>query len=99
MSIETLFYQALATPVADRAAFLDRACAGNLDLRAAVEARLEAAEEEDRALDRRTAQREAETVPQPPPPAPRSASSLNVKVLVAVSLLLFAAAAAGAVGL
>ncbi len=42
MSEETLFHEALARPAAERATFLDAACAGNPELRAAVEALLAA---------------------------------------------------------
>jgi serine/threonine protein kinase len=41
---ENLFHEALARPPAERAAFLDGACAGNARLRAAVDARLIAQE-------------------------------------------------------
>ena len=44
MSEEDLFHEALARPPAERAAFLDAACAGNARLRAAVDARLSAQE-------------------------------------------------------
>jgi eukaryotic-like serine/threonine-protein kinase len=44
MSEETLFHEALAKDTADRAAFLDGACAGKPELRAAVEALLKAHE-------------------------------------------------------
>jgi eukaryotic-like serine/threonine-protein kinase len=40
MNEETLFHEALARPAAERAAFLDAACAGQTELRAAVEALL-----------------------------------------------------------
>jgi serine/threonine protein kinase/tetratricopeptide (TPR) repeat protein len=44
MPEDTLFHEALAKPAADRAAFLDKACAGQPQLRAAVEALLAAHE-------------------------------------------------------
>src|SRR5262245_23218878 len=44
MSEETLFHEALAKSPAERAAFLDQACAGQPELRAAVEALLAAHE-------------------------------------------------------
>ncbi len=44
MTEETLFHEALAKPLAERAAFLDKACAGQPELRAAVEALLAAHE-------------------------------------------------------
>jgi hypothetical protein len=42
MNEETLFHEALAKPLNERAAFLDAACAGQSALRAAVEALLAA---------------------------------------------------------
>jgi hypothetical protein len=51
MTEETLFHEALAKPPAERAAFLDTACAGQPELRAAVEALL-AAHEDSRRLAR-----------------------------------------------
>jgi tetratricopeptide (TPR) repeat protein len=44
MSEESLFHEALAKPATERAAFLDQACAGQPELRAAVEALLAAHE-------------------------------------------------------
>jgi eukaryotic-like serine/threonine-protein kinase len=44
MTEETLFHEALAKPAAERTAFLDAACAGQPELRAAVEALLAAHE-------------------------------------------------------
>lgn len=44
MNEETLFHKALAKPAPERPAFLDEACAGDLELRAAVEALLRAHE-------------------------------------------------------
>lgn len=52
MSEETLFNEALAKSSAERAAFLDAACAGQPDLRAAVEALLAAHERSDNVLDK-----------------------------------------------
>jgi serine/threonine protein kinase len=49
---ETLFHQALQRPAAERAAFLDQACAGQPQLRAAVEALLRAHEEAGSLLQR-----------------------------------------------
>jgi tetratricopeptide (TPR) repeat protein/tRNA A-37 threonylcarbamoyl transferase component Bud32 len=49
---EALFHEALAQPPAERAAFLDAACAGQLQLRAAVEALLAAHEASGSFLDR-----------------------------------------------
>jgi len=52
MSEETLFHEVLAKPVAERAAFLDAACAGQPQLRAAVAALLAAHEAPGSLLDR-----------------------------------------------
>src|SRR5437764_1788620 len=52
MSEETLFHEALAKPAAERAAFLDAACAGQPELRAAVEALLAAHEAPGSLLDK-----------------------------------------------
>jgi serine/threonine protein kinase/tetratricopeptide (TPR) repeat protein len=52
MSEESLFHEALARPAAERAAFLDAACAGQPELRAAVEALLAAHEGSGSLLDR-----------------------------------------------
>ena len=52
MSEETLFHEALGQPPAERAAFLDQACAGQPQLRAAVEALLAAHEASGSFLDR-----------------------------------------------
>jgi eukaryotic-like serine/threonine-protein kinase len=52
MTEETLFHEALARPLAERAAFLDIACAGQPELRAAVEALLAAHEASGSLLDR-----------------------------------------------
>jgi hypothetical protein len=52
MSEETLFHEALAQPAAQRAAFLDAGCAGQPQLRAAVEALLAAHEASGSLLDR-----------------------------------------------
>ena len=51
MSEETLFLQALSRPVEERAAFLAQACAGQPELRAAVEALLAAHEKSANILD------------------------------------------------
>jgi hypothetical protein len=52
MSEESLFHEALAKPAGERAAFLDAACAGQPELRAAVVALLEAHEGSGDLLDR-----------------------------------------------
>jgi eukaryotic-like serine/threonine-protein kinase len=52
MSEETLFHEALAQPPAERATFLDQACAGQPQLRAAVEALLAAHGASGSLLDR-----------------------------------------------
>ena len=51
MSEETLFHEALARPASERAAFLDAGCAGQPELRAAVEALLAAHEASGSLLD------------------------------------------------
>jgi serine/threonine-protein kinase len=56
MTEETLFHQALAQPPSERAAFLDAACAGQPELRAAVEALLAAHEASADLLDRPAAE-------------------------------------------
>src|SRR5271167_4872318 len=52
MTEETLFHEALAKPSGERAAFLDAACAGQPELRAAVEALLAAHDASGSFLDR-----------------------------------------------
>src|SRR5260370_38820751 len=52
MTEETLFHEALAKSPAERAAFLEKACAGQPQLRAAVEALLAAHEASGSLLDR-----------------------------------------------
>jgi hypothetical protein len=52
MTEETLFHEALAKPAAERAAFLDAACAGQPEPRAAVAALLAAHEASARLLDK-----------------------------------------------
>jgi tetratricopeptide (TPR) repeat protein len=52
MTEETLFHEALARPPAERPAFLEKACAGQPELRAAVEALLAAHEASGSLLDR-----------------------------------------------
>ena len=52
MTEETLFHEALAKPPSERAGFLDNACAGQPQLRAAVEALLLAHEASGSLLDR-----------------------------------------------
>ena len=52
MTEETLFEQALARPAAERAAFLDKACAGQPELRAAVAALLAAHEAPESLFDK-----------------------------------------------
>jgi serine/threonine protein kinase/tetratricopeptide (TPR) repeat protein len=52
MTEESLFHQALALPPTERAAFLDSACAGHLDLRVAVEKLLALHEGSGHPLDR-----------------------------------------------
>ncbi len=72
MNEETLFEQALSRSPEDRAAFLDEACAGRPELRAAVEALLAAHEKSGNILDRPPidpAQSEATRPGQPRPDA------------------------------
>jgi serine/threonine protein kinase len=52
MTEQTLFHEALSKPAAERAAFLDAACAGQPELRAAVESLLAAHEAAGSFLDR-----------------------------------------------
>ncbi len=52
MNEETLFQEALSRPPEERAAFLEQACAGRPELRAAVEALLAAHEKSGNILDR-----------------------------------------------
>src|SRR3954452_22319824 len=52
MSEEPLFHEALSKPVSERAAFLDADCAGQPELRAAVEALLAAHEAPGSLLDK-----------------------------------------------
>ena len=56
MNEETLFQEALSRSPEERAAFLDQACAGRPELRAAVEALLAAHEKSGNILDRPPAQ-------------------------------------------
>ena len=51
MNEETLFQEALSRPPEERAAFLEQACAGRPELRAAVEALLAAHEKSGNILD------------------------------------------------
>ena len=68
MSDETLFHEALAKPPAERAAFLDAACAGQPELRQAVEALLAAHSDHNRLIDRPAIEmREGEAAPGTPP--------------------------------
>src|SRR5262245_42478697 len=52
MNEENLFHEALTKPSADRGAFVDAACAGKPELRAAVEALLAAHKASENKLDR-----------------------------------------------
>jgi tetratricopeptide (TPR) repeat protein/tRNA A-37 threonylcarbamoyl transferase component Bud32 len=62
MNEESLFHEALALPAGERAAFLERTCAGNPELRAAVEALLAAHEGPGGLLDRPAIPRPTNTV-------------------------------------
>ena len=73
MTEETLFHEALDKPPAERAAFLDAACAGQPELRAAVEALLAAHEASDGFLNR-PPQHLGETVDSHPIPADHNAT-------------------------
>lgn len=70
MSEEALFHQALAKPACERAAFLNEACAGQPELRAAVEALLAAHEASGRMLDQPAAGlgQTMDVVPEPAQP-------------------------------
>jgi len=72
MTEETLFHEALAKPPAERAAFLGQACAGQPQLRAAVEALLAAHEASGSLLDRPPVElaRTVDSDPAQPEPAP-----------------------------
>jgi serine/threonine protein kinase len=80
MSEESLFHEALAKAPAERAAFLDRACAAQPELRAAVEALL-AAHEESGSLLKEAAPPDATDIYVPsagdhvPPPIPQSGTT------------------------
>src|SRR5262245_45887207 len=68
MSEETLFHEALAkTNPQERAAFLDEACAGQPELRAAVEALLEANEGPDSFSSKPAVARPVAPAESPPP--------------------------------
>jgi serine/threonine protein kinase len=69
MSEEALFHEALSRPRAERAAFLDQACAGQPELRAAVEALLAAHDEPGSFLARPAVPRPATGDPAPGEPA------------------------------
>jgi serine/threonine protein kinase/tetratricopeptide (TPR) repeat protein len=71
MGEETLFHEALTKPPRERAAFLEAACAGQPQLRAAVEALLAAHEQSGSLLDRPPAERgqAADSDPAPYRPA------------------------------
>jgi serine/threonine protein kinase/tetratricopeptide (TPR) repeat protein len=72
MTEESLFDEALSKPPAERAKFLDAACAGQPELRAAVEGLLAAHEASGNVLDRPVATGEFT-----PPPAERTASTTD----------------------
>jgi hypothetical protein len=74
MSEETLFHEALAKPAGERAAFLDAACAGQPELRAAVAALLAAHEFSGSLLDQPPAGL-GETAAAAPGPAPLAATA------------------------
>jgi serine/threonine protein kinase/Flp pilus assembly protein TadD len=70
MTEETLFHEALAQPPAERPAFLEKACAGQPELRAAVEALLAAHEDSGSLLDRPPAELGSNGDPEPDPARP-----------------------------
>jgi eukaryotic-like serine/threonine-protein kinase len=77
MTEETLFHEALARPLAERAAFLARACAGQPELRAGVEGLLAAHESPGSILDRPAAADPVgigEYTPEPEDAAPKGPS-------------------------
>ncbi len=79
MNEETLFREALARPAAERAAFLDAACAGQPQLRAAVDALL-AAQEASANQPGAPAQEPPSAAPQATPPrVPGSPSRLPIE--------------------
>src|SRR5438128_1259319 len=69
MTEETLFHEALTKLPGERAAFLERACAGQPQLRAAVETLLAAHERSGNVLDKPAAV-SGQTVDSEPGPAP-----------------------------
>src|SRR5262249_43530362 len=73
MSEETLFHEALARPPGERAAFLDAACSGRPELRAAVDALL-AAHEAPAGFLQRPLDVVGQLVEGPPDPAGREAA-------------------------
>jgi WD40 repeat protein/tRNA A-37 threonylcarbamoyl transferase component Bud32 len=70
MNEETLFHLALAKPPADRAGFLDEACAGDAALRRRVEVLLRAHADPGSLLDRPVLERADETGTHPPSDPP-----------------------------
>ncbi len=75
MNEETLFEQALSRPPAERAGFLEQACEGRPELRAAVEALLAAHEKSGNILDRR--QIDVAQTLESGPAQPRPAATLD----------------------
>ncbi len=74
MSVDTIFRDALARPPAERAAFLDTLCAGEPELRAAVEALLTEQEASASSLDDRPPSEPARTVATGPGRPPDTAT-------------------------
>jgi serine/threonine-protein kinase len=70
MTEETLFHEALARPPAERGAFLEQACAGQPQLRTAVEALLAAHNASGSLLDRPPIELGQTVDPEPAPPEP-----------------------------
>jgi serine/threonine protein kinase/tetratricopeptide (TPR) repeat protein len=77
MGEETLFHEALAKPPRERATFLDAACAGQPQLRAAVEALLAAHEGSGSLLDRPAAERGQAALSDPAPHRPAATTDYH----------------------
>jgi eukaryotic-like serine/threonine-protein kinase len=80
MNEETLFHLALAKPPADRAFFLDEACAGDTTLRRRVEVLLRAHSDPGSLLDRPILDRPTETETHAPGEQPPSGPAAGTKV-------------------
>jgi serine/threonine protein kinase/gas vesicle protein len=87
MTEETLFHEALAKPPAERPAFLEKACAGQPELRAAVEALLAAHEDSGSLLDRPPADLGSNGDPEPAPARPGGTGEYTPQPAEDVSLV------------